>query len=286
MENFIINERRSSQRVPVQISALGEFEGRRIAMYSENIGRDGMFVVSADFLPPRSVFSARVWLSADQEPLDAYLTSCFIDRTWASYGIGVCISGISTADKKLWEDFYHGCVEAHTEQQRALSPAARPTGKRCLVVVNGALSPLTMQALRKPGLEVTHVASVSEAFALVHERPIDAVISDLRSPGVDGLALCREMSQCRRQTRMVLLSDGGTPNDFLMGIHAGAARVIGKQCSPNVLVSRILQALDQRVPSGPGHPVPEREKRNPEIIWNAATCTAPASLPGRAWAPV
>ena len=269
MEPFLGKDRRNSQRVPVKITALGIFEGRRIAMYSENINLDGMFVLSADFIPARAVFSARIWLSTDQKPLQAYLTSCFIDRSWASYGIGVCISGICTADKTRWEDFYRGCLEAQAEQRQS-PPAARPTPvKRHMVVVDGSLSPPALQILRQPWLEVSYAGSVKEAIALVKARPTDAVISDLRRPGVDGVALCRGLNQSRSQTRVVLLSDGAVPNDFLLGIHAGAALVIGKQCSHNVLVSRILQVLELRLPDSGPSPVTD-SGRHLQASWNPA----------------
>src|ERR1700712_424562 len=107
MQTLTAKERRSSQRVPVQITVQGELGDSRATMYSENIGLDGMFLLSAGFVPPRAVFVARIWLSTDEEPLHAYLTSRFLVRTWASYGLGACLSGISTAGKKRWEDFYY-----------------------------------------------------------------------------------------------------------------------------------------------------------------------------------
>ena len=250
MPTLTTKERRNSQRVPVQITVRGELGDCRATMYSENISLDGMFLLSADFIPLRAVFAARIWLSTDEEPLHAYLTSRFLVRTWASYGHGVCLSGISTADKTRWEDFYHCCAEAQAEQRREYPPAAPTTPKRRLVVVAGSLGALALQELRQPGVELWLVESVSEALALAQAQQTDVVVGDLQRPGLAAVALCRSLSQSRLPTRVVLLGDGSAPSDFLLGIHAGAALVIGRQCSPKILASRILAVLEQRIPGG------------------------------------
>jgi len=244
MESLIQNDKRSSPRVPAQVTVLYETGGRQVTMYSENISLDGMFLHAKDFVAPREIFAARAWLSEDEEPLLLYLTSCFVERTSNDYGIGVYISGMSSCDRSHWEDFYRCCAEAHAEQQR-MAPSSRTLRNRRLVVVGGALRVPVVELLQKHGLEVSLASSVGSALSLVQEEKIDAVISALRSPASDGLELCYAINSRRLPTRTILLTDSTSPIDFWLGVHAGAARVIAKPCSTQILVTRILEVMER-----------------------------------------
>lgn len=247
MESFIHNDKRSSPRVPVQVTVLGEVGDRQIAMCSDNISLDGIFLHTKDFVAPRTVFAAQVWLSEDEEPLFLYLTCCFVERTANDYGVGAYISGMSSYDRTQWETFYRCCAEAHAEQQHHLAPSRRTLRNRCLVVVGGALRAPVVELLHKHGLEVSDTPSVSNALSLVQEKKVDAVISAMRSPATDGLALCYAINSRRLQTRTVLLTDSASPIDFWLGVHAGAARIIAKPCSAQILVSRILEVMERPI---------------------------------------
>lgn len=237
-------------RVPVELTVLGELDGNRIAMCSENINLEGMFLFSREFIRPRAVFSARIWLTNEEEPIQAYLTACFIERTWTGYGVGVYISGISAGDSARWETFYRACATSRSGQLRQLVQAERTVHNRRIVVIGGAVSPLGMQAMRKQGLDVVSAPSVNEAVERVGREPVDAIISDMRRPDIDGLALCCQVNERRLPTRTVLLTDSPGPRDFLLGLYAGATRVIAKPCSNDMLVTRILEVLQQRLPGG------------------------------------
>jgi CheY-like chemotaxis protein len=245
MESIIQNDKRSSPRVPAQVTVLYETEGRQVTMYSENISLDGMFLHSKDFVAPREIFAARVWLSEDEEPLLLYLTSCFVERTSNDYGIGVYISGLSSCDRTHWEAFYRCCVEAQAEQQQRLAPSSRTLRNRRLVVVGGALRAPAVELLQRHGLEVSLASSVGSALSLVQEEKIDAVICAMRSPASDGLELCYAINSRRLPTRTILLTDSTSPIDFWLGVHAGAARVIAKPCSTQILVTRIAEVMER-----------------------------------------
>jgi DNA-binding response OmpR family regulator len=237
-------------RVPVELTVLGELGDRRVSMCSENISMDGMFLFSREFVHPRAVFSAHIWLSNEEEPIEAYLTTCFIERTWTGYGIGAHISGISAEDGAVWENFYRCCASSRSEQLRHQVQSERTARSRRIVVVDGAISPLAVQALRKQGLDVASAPSTSESIALAEREPVDAIISDMQSPHMNGLSLCHEVNNRRLPTRTVLLTDGAGPREFLLGLYAGATRVIAKPCSNDLLVARILEVLQQRLPGG------------------------------------
>ena len=119
MEPLVMKDKRKSQRIPVELTVQGELEDRRIAMCSENISLEGMFLFCREIVRPRAVIPAKVWLSNEREPLQIYLTSCFTERTWTGYGIGVCISGISGDDRAQWEEYYRSCAAGRSERPGA-----------------------------------------------------------------------------------------------------------------------------------------------------------------------
>lgn len=250
MESIAMKEKRQSQRIPVELTVMGELENRQLAMCTDNISLEGMFLFSREFVRPRAVFPAKIWLANEQEPLQTYLTSCFTERTWTGYGIGVYISGISAAERTQWEEFYRRCAAARSEQLRQVLQSERTVRNRRILVIDGALSAVAVQALRKQGLEVAQAASVAQALEQIHSEPIQAVVSDLQRPGLDGLALCRHVNGQRLPVRTVLLTNSAVPKEFLLGLYAGATRVIAKPCSNELLTSRILEVLQQRLPGG------------------------------------
>lgn len=276
--------RRNSPRVPVQFTVLAEMSGHRVLMYSENISLDGMFLRTSSFIAPHSVFGAQLWLTSDEEPLRVYLTSCFIERTPAEYGIGVYISGISSDDRAHWEKFYRCCVEAQVEQQALLAPSRRTIRNRHIAVVNEALNQQSISALRVSGLEVSQVSSANAAIELVETRQIDAVICNLQGPTMDGLNLCYTVSSRGLHTRPVLLTDSAASMEFWMGAQAGAVRVIAKPCSPQLLVSRIAEVLAEPLPAARRTAAVERMEDQvmgvcPRVNWLADTVSHPSESP-------
>lgn len=283
MEILIHKDQRKSQRISVKIMLLGAIEGRQIEMQSEYISLDGMFLSSKEFVRPSTGFFARIWVSSEAEPLQVYLTSCFIEQTWTGYGIGVYISGISAADRAGWEAFYHRCAAARFKQLRSLVEPEKVLRNRRIVVVQGALGPLAIQALRKQDLAVSQSPSVEQAIELAQQEHVNTIVSDLRRPGADGLALCCGINSIHLPTRTLLLTDSATPKEFLLGLFAGATRVIAKSCSNDMLVTRIRDVMHQPIQrlrsisaSGRREADPANVEwfpPSPEAVWNASAET-------------
>jgi len=268
VETLIHKDRRKSQRVAVQMTLQGQVEGRLITMQSENISLDGMFLSCKEFIRPRAGFFARLWLPTTDASMQVYLTSSFIEQTWAGYGIGVHISGVSTADRARWEAFYRDRVAQWAAQQRHRILSAPALQNRRIAVLGGALNPLAVQALRKQGLVVSSVHSVEQAIELIQTEPVDAVLSDVRHPGADGLALCCAIRARRLSTRTVLLTDSATPKEFLLGLFAGATRVIAKSYSNELLVDCVLEVIQQPLHDGrPGAVAADEAEETAPAEW-------------------
>lgn len=256
VETLIHKDRRKSQRFAVQIVLQAQVDGRRIIMQSENISIDGMFLSCKEFIRPQLGFFARLWLPSKEESLLVYLASCFLEQTWAGYGLGVYISGISAVDRALWESFYHSCTGDQTTQPRPCTASEQALHNRRIAVVGGALDPLALQLLRRQGCEVSTAHSVPQVLELIEQERMDAVICDVRNAGADGLALCCAIKSRQLPTRTVLLSGSATPKEFLLGLFAGATRVIAKSYSNEMLLNCIAEVVQRSLPRGAKKPAP------------------------------
>jgi response regulator RpfG family c-di-GMP phosphodiesterase len=93
---------------------------------------------------------------------------------------------------------------------------------------------------------VTEAASGEEALALLGGEPPDAVVLDLRLPGISGADLCQRLRRDdeTREIPIVVLS-GGDSAELDRACKAGADEVIGKPFSPLELLS-VVESLTSR----------------------------------------
>ena len=159
---------------------------------------------------------------------------------------------------------------------RQIAEAERKAWTLRILVVEGSLSQLAVQALRKQGLEIACAHTGGEALALLQSEPFDAVISDLYHPGLDGLALCCYVKRERLPIRTVLLSNSSTPREFLLGLYTGATHVIAKPCSHETFAARILEIVKQPLPAGRASPA------STASVWDSAVTASPRLSEGAA----
>ncbi len=87
--------------------------------------------------------------------------------------------------------------------------------------------------LKRRGHEVRGVGSVGEAMKQLGEGTFDAVITDLRMPGEDGLSLLRRLSTTQLGLPVVVLTGHGTVPSAIECMKAGAADYLLKPADPN-----------------------------------------------------
>ncbi|MCH8686726.1 hybrid sensor histidine kinase/response regulator [Pedomonas mirosovicensis] len=116
------------------------------------------------------------------------------------------------------------------QQGAALHPSiaksdAAPT-KRRLLVVDDSITTRTLEqsALAAAGYEVLVACDGAEAWALLQERDVDLVVTDVEMPHMDGIALTRAMrrSEKLRSVPVVLVTARETEDDKTRGLEAGA----------------------------------------------------------------
>ena len=121
-----------------------------------------------------------------------------------------------------------------------------PPRTRILVVDDDlSLRVLTTIILAREGLSPTAVGSVPRALDRMTESPVDAVLTDLVMPCLDGLDLIRALRRSSPETPVVAMSGS---DDELVGraLALGARSVVRKPFTREELVGAIRDALGER----------------------------------------
>jgi DNA-binding response OmpR family regulator len=131
------------------------------------------------------------------------------------------------------------------------------SGERILVVDDEpSISEVVALYLRRDGFEVDVAADGSQALALIAQRRPDLLILDLMLPGVDGLAITRQV-RSGASLPIIMLTARGEEIDRVLGLELGADDYVTKPFSPRELVARVKAVLrrvqppadDQRDPA-------------------------------------
>lgn len=84
------------------------------------------------------------------------------------------------------------------------------------------------------------------ALQLVQEKPYDAIISDIRMPGMDGVALTMKMREVQPSTPVILITGHGENGLRGKASAAGAYAFLTKPLDPTFIVVLLRQALQER----------------------------------------
>lgn len=100
------------------------------------------------------------------------------------------------------------------------------------------------QSLLIAGFEVRSFADAEAALAAQAKEMPGMVVSDLRLPGQDGLALLREMRQHDRELPVVLITGHGDVSVAVEAMREGAHDFIEKPFATERLISVVQQAME------------------------------------------
>ena len=94
------------------------------------------------------------------------------------------------------------------------------------------------------GLHIALEADDGAALlAGVAKRPVDVILSDIRMPGMDGIALVRALRERRDATPVILLTTFDDSALMLAAVDAGAQGFLLKDASPEDLREAILRVV-------------------------------------------
>jgi two-component system, NtrC family, response regulator AtoC len=121
-----------------------------------------------------------------------------------------------------------------------------------LVDDDTAITTVLGALLKQEGIAVTCAASGSEALTALTKHPIDLVVTDLRMPGMDGMALLRRVTQSHADVPVVVLSAHGTVPLAVDAMKAGAADFLTKPFDRDEVLFVVKKALASAALVHPG----------------------------------
>lgn len=111
-----------------------------------------------------------------------------------------------------------------------------------LVEDNDDLAKLTQQYLQASGYRCEVIRNGLEAKAYIIEQQPDLTILDVMLPGMDGLAICRQVRPHYKKP-ILMLTARTDPTDEILGLEIGADDYLCKPVDPKRLLSRIRAML-------------------------------------------
>lgn len=97
---------------------------------------------------------------------------------------------------------------------------------------------------RVPHILVTSCTSPHQALSLIDQVQFDAVIADVKMPGMDGLTLMREITKRKPWLPVILISGHGDHELTTHALHQGAYDFLQKPIQRDALVLAVNRAIE------------------------------------------
>jgi signal transduction histidine kinase len=98
-------------------------------------------------------------------------------------------------------------------------------------------------SLRLTAIQVDTSDSALEALNLIKERDYDAIVSDIKMPGMDGLALLTKVQEYRPGTPTLLITGHGEHDLAVQALRGGAYDFIQKPIDRDYMVAALSRAI-------------------------------------------
>src|SRR5438105_697906 len=117
----------------------------------------------------------------------------------------------------------------------------------CIVVDDEArLRQILMHVMRREGFRCVEAANGAEALELLREYPVTLVLSDLRMPKMDGMALLRAVRQRYADIAVVMVTAVPDVEQAVSCLANGAMDYLIKPFHLEEVRARVAQAMDRR----------------------------------------
>src|SRR5579872_2901350 len=98
-------------------------------------------------------------------------------------------------------------------------------------------------SLRLTAVKVDTSDSALNALALIQENDYDAIVSDIKMPGMDGLVLLQKIQELRPDTPTLLITGHGEHDLAVQALRGGAYDFIQKPIDRDYMVAALLRAI-------------------------------------------
>jgi two-component system response regulator AtoC len=119
----------------------------------------------------------------------------------------------------------------------------RRSPKVLVVDDDAGMSKVLGALLSQDGMEPRYASSGGAALAAIEAEPVDLVVTDLRMPGMDGMALLAELSRLWPELPVVMLTAHGTVPLAVLAMKAGATDFVLKPFDREELLFVVKKAL-------------------------------------------
>ncbi len=103
------------------------------------------------------------------------------------------------------------------------------------------------ERLESRGMQVSTSTSADKALDRIRNELFDAVILDLKMPGIDGLEALKQIKEDRPELQVILLTGHATVEKGVEAIKLGAMDLIEKPADLKALEEKIKKAKQQKM---------------------------------------
>ena len=139
-------------------------------------------------------------------------------------------------------------IEPSRVAQQSTAPPGDPGVRGSILIAEDeeGVRDSLIQVLREEGYDVVATADGTAAIAALAARAFDVVLSDLRMPGADGLAVLRHARSTAPQTAVLLMTAHATVDSAVEGLRGGARDYLLKPVIFDELLHKIAALVDHR----------------------------------------
>ena len=120
---------------------------------------------------------------------------------------------------------------------------------RVLLIDDDArLAELLVGYFAPQGITLVHAGGGQAGLAQLQTGGFDAVLLDVMMPGLDGLAVLREVRKVGHRTPVIMLTARGDEADRVVGLELGADDYVAKPFSPRELLARLRAVVRRATP--------------------------------------
>ncbi len=119
---------------------------------------------------------------------------------------------------------------------------------RTVLVVDDepAMREMLVSLLEEEGIRARPAGNADEALEATRDTDFDAVVSDIRMPGRDGIALLAELRQERPDTPVILMTAFGSIDSAVDAMRSGAFDYITKPFKRGAVLASLERAFERR----------------------------------------